>query len=198
MRKVGSLFGRRRGSDMGMVSPFHLAPRRGKEVKVLGRVLRIRASGGDGVAGVAISLRSPLTTTVITSDTIRGLRRCVASCHAHGTGRSCSFRLDLYRRCGGRCFRTRRRCTGFTSTGHGIVLRAIASRGRELRGGLALTRRVCDRSVKRLRILHKGIRRTGPIFTMMRPTAMPLIPTSPGGVLVVVTFTFLTFIFRST
>lgn len=149
-------------------------------------------SGGANIAALSIAVRSPLVSTSLASAIVRYLRGCVASCQAGGTHRSLTFARGLCKRTGTDCRSTRGGCTGFMSTGRGVVLLDCHTRRRHLRGRVGLTCRMCARISRRLRVTETGIRRVAPMCAIIRPTAMPLGPTGPGGLVVLVNFVFLT------
>lgn len=188
-----SLFGStpRRRKSTG-VSPFCLATSRTKVTSTLDRHVSISMSGGAKIAALAIAVRSPLVSTTLASAMVRYLRGCVASCHAGGTHRSLTFARGLFGRTRRGCCRTRRGCTHFVSNGRGVVVRDFHARRRHLRGRVGLTCKMFARISRRLRLTGTGMRRVAPICAMMRPTAIPLEPTGPGGVVVLVNFMFLT------
>lgn len=194
---IMSLFREEPIDTIATINPFQLTKEQYKRIRMLQDVLEVETDKKSNITKVTISLQDPLTAAIVADSAIHKLQEYITDYRTRKAKQDYDFQLSLCEQYKKEYFEAQQEYAKFADANRNVILQAVTSEKERLQKNLTLAEQIYSQSMGQLQVLRGKVQEAKPVFAVVEPATVPLIPASPKKMLIIIAFAFLAFVLES-
>lgn len=146
---------------------------------------------------VTISLQDPLAAAIVADSAVHKLQEYITDYRTRKAKQDYDFQLSLCKQYKKEYFEAQQEYAKFADANRNVILQTVTSEKDRLQKKLSLAEQIYSQSMGQLQVLRGKLQEAKPVFAVVEPATVPLFPTSPNKMFIIIAFAFLAFIFES-
>lgn len=179
------------------INPFRLTPEQSGRIGMLKKVLEVETDKKSNMTKVTVSLQDPLAAAIIADSAVQKLQEYITDYRTRKAKQDYDFQLSLCEQYKKEYFEAQQEYAKFADANRNVILQAVTSEKDRLQKNLSLAEQIYSQSMGQLQVLRGKLQEAKPVFAVVEPATVPLFPTSPNKMFIIIAFAFLAFIFES-
>ena len=179
------------------IDPFHLTPEQVERIGMLKKVLKVETDKKTNMTKVSISLQDPLTAAIVADSAVHKLQEYITDYRTRKAKQDYDFQLSLFEQYKKEYFEAQQEYAKFADANRNVILQTVTSEKERLQKNLTLAEQIYSQSMGQLQVLRGKVQEAKPVFAVVEPATVPLVPASPKKMLIIIAFAFLAFVFES-
>lgn len=146
---------------------------------------------------VTISLQDPLAAAIVADSAVHKLQEYITDYRTRKAKQDYDSQLSLCKQYKKGYFEAQQEYAKFADANRNVILQTVTSEKDRLQKNLSLAEQIYSQSMGQLQVLRGKLQEAKPVFAVVEPATVPLFPTSPNKMFIIIAFAFLAFIFES-
>lgn len=179
------------------INPFRLTPEQSGRIEMLKKVLEVETDKKSNMTKVTVSLQDPLAAAIVADSAVHKLQEYITDYRTRKAKQDFDFQLSLCEQYQKEYFAAQQEYAKFADANRNVILQTVTSEKERLQKNLSLAEQIYSQSMAQLQVLRGKLQEAKPVFAVVEPATVPLVPASPKKMLIIIAFAFLAFVFES-
>lgn len=194
---IKSLFKEEQKDSIKAIDPFRLTPEQSGRIGMLKKILEVKTDKKNNMTKVTVSLQDPLAAAIVADSAVHKLQEYITDYRTRKAKQNYDFQLSLRKQYKKEYFEAQQEYAKFADANRNVILQTVTSEKERLQKNLTLAEQIYSQSMGQLQVLRGKVQEAKPVFAVVEPATVPLVPTSPKKMLIIIAFAFLAFVFES-
>lgn len=194
---IKSLFKEEQKDSIKAIDPFRLTPEQSGRIGMLKKILEVKTDKKNNMTKVTVSLQDPLAAAIVADSAVHKLQEYITDYRTRKAKQDYNFQLSLCKQYKKEYFEAQQEYAKFADANRNVILQTVTSEKERLQKNLTLAEQIYSQSMGQLQVLRGKVQEAKPVFAVVEPATVPLVPTSPKKMLIIIAFAFLAFVFES-
>jgi uncharacterized protein involved in exopolysaccharide biosynthesis len=194
---IKSLFKEEQKDSIKAIDPFRLTPEQSGRIGMLKKILEVKTDKKNNMTKVTVSLQDPLAAAIVADSAVHKLQEYITDYRTRKAKQDYDFQLSLCKQYKKEYFEAQQEYAKFADANRNVILQTVTSEKERLQKNLTLAEQIYSQSMGQLQVLRGKVQEAKPVFAVVEPATVPLVPTSPKKMLIIIAFAFLAFVFES-
>lgn len=194
---IKSLFKEEQKDSIKAIDPFRLTPEQSGRIGMLKKILEVKTDKKNNMTKVTVSLQDPLAAAIVADSAVHKLQEYITDYRTRKAKQDYDFQLSLCEQYKKEYFEAQQEYAKFADANRNVILQAVTSEKDRLQKNLSLAEQIYSQSMGQLQVLRGKVQEAKPVFAVVEPATVPLVPASPKKMLIIIVFAFLAFVFES-
>lgn len=194
---IKSLFKEEQKDSIKAIDPFRLTPEQSGRIGMLKKILEVKTDKKNNMTKVTVSLQDPLAAAIVADSAVHKLQEYITDYRTRKAKQDYDFQLSLCKQYKKEYFEAQQEYAKFADANRNVILQTVTSEKERLQKNLTLAELIYSQSMGQLQVLRGKVQEAKPVFAVVEPATVPLVPTSPKKMLIIIAFAFLAFVFES-
>lgn len=194
---IKSLFKEEQKDSIKAIDPFRLTPEQSGRIGMLKKILEVKTDKKNNMTKVTVSLQDPLAAAIVADSAVHKLQEYITDYRTRKAKQDYDFQLSLCKQYKKEYFEAQQEYAKFADANRNVILQTVTSEKERLQKNLTLAEQIYSQSMGQLQVLRGKVQEAKPVFAVVEPATVPLVPASPKKMLIIIAFAFLAFVFKS-
>lgn len=194
---IKSLFKEEQKDSIKAIDPFRLTPEQSGRIGMLKKILEVKTDKKNNMTKVTVSLQDPLAAAIVADSAVHKLQEYITDYRTRKAKQDYDFQLSLCEQYKKEYFEAQQEYAKFADANRNVILQTVTSEKERLQKNLTLAEQIYSQSMGQLQVLRGKVQEAKPVFAVVEPATVPLVPASPKKMLIIIAFAFLAFVFES-
>ena len=174
--------------------PFHLTREEEKSLMDIKEMMSAEADKTTGITTISITLQDPVVAAVVADSVVHKLQAYITAYRTKKATEDFNYQEKLYEKSKEEYYRIQREYAAFQDRNQLVTLNAAKVEGERMETQLKLASQIYQQAATQLELLRAKIQEDKPVFAVVEPATVPLKPSAPRKVLILIGFMFLAFV----
>lgn len=193
---IKSLFKEEQKDSVKVIDPFRLTPEQNGRIGMLKKILEVETDKKSNMTKVTVSLQDPLAAAIVADSAVHKLQEYITDYRTRKAKQDYDFQLSLCEQYKKEYFEAQQEYAKFADANRNVILQTVTSEKERLQKNLTLAEQIYSQSMGQLQVLRGKVQEAKPVFAVVEPATVPLVPASPKKMLIIIAFAFLAFVFE--
>lgn len=194
---IKSLFKEEQKDSIKVIDPFRLTPEQNGRIGMLKQILEVETDKKSNMTKITVSLQDPLAAAIVADSAVHKLQEYITDYRTRKAKQDYDFQLSLCEQYKKEYFEAQQEYAKFADANRNVILQTVTSEKERLQKNLTLAEQIYSQSMGQLQVLRGKVQEAKPVFAVVEPATVPLVPASPKKMLIIIAFAFLAFVFES-
>lgn len=194
---IKSFFKEEQKDSIKAIDSFRLTPEQSGRIGILKKVLEVETDKKSNMTKVTVSLQDPLAAAIVADSAVHKLQEYIIDYRTRKAKQDYDFQLSLCEQYKKEYFEAQQEYAKFADANRNVILQTVTSEKERLQKNLTLAEQIYSQSMGQLQVLRGKVQEAKPVFAVVEPATVPLVPASPKKMLIIIAFAFLAFVFES-
>lgn len=194
---IKSLFKEEQKDSVKVIDPFRLTPEQNGRIGMLKQILEVETDKKSNMTKITVSLQDPLAAAIVADSAVHKLQEYITDYRTRKAKQDYDFQLSLCEQYKKEYFEAQQEYAKFADANRNVILQTVTSEKERLQKNLTLAEQIYSQSMGQLQVLRGKVQEAKPVFAVVEPSTVPLVPASPKKMLIIIAFAFLAFVFES-
>lgn len=194
---IKSFFKEEQKDSIKAIDSFRLTPEQSGRIGMLKKVLEVETDKKSNMTKVTVSLQDPLAAAIVADSAVHKLQEYITDYRTRKAKQDYDFQLSLCEQYKKEYFEVQQEYAKFADANRNVILQTVTSEKERLQKNLTLAEQIYSQSMGQLQVLRRKVQEAKPVFAVVEPATVPLVPASPKKMLIIIAFAFLAFVFES-
>lgn len=194
---IKSLFKEEQKDSVKVIDPFRLTPEQNGRIGMLKKILEVETDKKSNMTKVTVSLQDPLAAAIVADSAVHKLQEYITDYRTRKAKQDYDLQFNFCEQYKKEYFEAQQEYAKFADANRNVILQTVTSEKDRLQKKLSLAEQIYSQSMGQLQVLRGKLQEAKPVFAVVEPATVPLFPTSPNKMFIIIAFAFLAFIFES-
>lgn len=195
--EIKSLFKEEPQNTINDINPFRLTMEQNGRIGMLKKVLKVETDKKSNMTKVSVSLQDPLAAAIVADSAVHKLQEYITDYRTRKAKQDYDFQLNLCEQYKKEYFEAQQEYAKFADANRNVILQTVTSERERLQKNLSLAEQIYSQSMGQLQVLRGKVQEAKPVFAVVEPATVPLVPASPRKIMIIIVFAFLAFVLES-
>lgn len=180
------------GTDtIAAFNPFQLTKKESQKVETLRKTIQANIDKKTGITTLSVTLQDPKVTAMVADSVVAKLQQYIINYRIAKAKEDCSYLEQLYKERQQEYYDTQQRYARYVDTNKNLVLQSVRTEQERLQNDMNLAFQVYSQVAQQLQIARAKIQEEKPVFAVVEPSTIPLLPSGSSWKVIVLGFILL-------
>lgn len=195
--EIKSLFKEEPKDSTQTINPFRLTPEQSGRINMLKGILKVETDKKTTMTTVSVSLQDPLAAAIVADSAVHKLQEYITDYRTRKAKQDYDFQLSLCEQYRKEYFAAQQEYAKFSDANQNIIRQTVTTEKERLQKNLSLAEQIYSQSMGQLQVLRGKLQEAKPVFAVVEPATVPLVPSAPRKMIIIIVFAFLAFVVES-
>ncbi|WP_290450812.1 Wzz/FepE/Etk N-terminal domain-containing protein [uncultured Muribaculum sp.] len=173
------------------INIFHLSPKENDIVLALSSRISANVDTKTSVITLSSTMQDPVVSAMLADTIAMRLREYVTEYRTNKARQDMEYAQKLNDEARDEYYKAQQRYADYTDKNQGLILRSAQTERDRLQNESSLAFNLYNQTAQQLQMAKAKVQQTTPVYTVVQPATVPLRPSKPSKVLILVGFVFL-------
>ncbi len=179
------------------LNPFHLTPKQRGQVNALRKTISVESDKKTGITKLSVTLQDPLVAATIADSVLVKLQKYIIKYKTSKAEEDCKYWEQLYNERKKEYYIAQENYAKYSDANKNVVLQSIKIEQERLQNEQALAFQVFSQVATQLQMARAKLQEEKPVFAVLEPASVPLLPTGTNKKIIILGFVFLALVVSS-
>ena len=174
--------------------PFHLTKEEEENLTSIKEMMSAEADKTTGITTISVTLQDPVVAAVVADSVVHKLQAYITAYRTKKATEDFKYQEMLYEKAKEEYYQIQKEYAAFQDRNQLVTLNAVKVEGERMETQLKLASQIYQQAATQLELLRAKIQEDKPVFAVVEPATVPLKPSAPRKVLILIGFMFLAFV----
>ena len=174
-----------------VINPFHLTRAEDISVKRLRSLITANVDKKTGVTSLSVTMQDPLVAAIVTDTLLSKLKEHIINYRISKAEEDCNYYEKLYNESKDKYYEAQKAYANYLDANKNIILRSVQIEGERLQNEMNLAYNVYNQMAGQLQMGRAKVQEAKPMFTVVEPATVPLLPSGTGRKMILLGIVFL-------
>ena len=198
-RAIGGIAGLFRSGSEEDATPqkpdaFRLTPEESGIAATLASRVNVESAAKTSIISISVTMQDPMVAAMLADTVAERLKEYVIDYRTNKARKDMEYAQKLNDEARQAYYEAQQRYTNYVDNNQGIVLRSKRNEEERLQNEQALAFNLYNTTSQQLQVAKDKVQEITPVFTVVQPSTVPLAPSKPSKMLIIVGCVFLAFV----
>lgn len=178
-------------NDEGKVDPFQLTFEQSGVVGALNGRIMASVDKKSWVITLSVTMQDPLISATLTDTVMHKLQNYITDYRTNKARKDLEFSQKVYEEARDNYYESQQAYADFVDRNQGIMRKTMEAKEERLRNEMTLDYTLYNQTAQQLQLAKAKVQENTPVYTVVQPATVPLLPSKPSKMLILVAFVFL-------
>jgi uncharacterized protein involved in exopolysaccharide biosynthesis len=173
------------------LNPFHLTPKQRGQVNALKKTISVESDKKTGITKLSVTLQDPLVAATIADSVLVKLQKYIIKYKTSKAEEDCKYWEQLYSERKKEYYKAQENYAEYSDANKNVVLQSVRVEQERLQNEQALAFQVFSQVATQLQMARAKLQEEKPVFAVLEPASVPLLPTGTNKKIIILGFVFL-------
>ena len=173
------------------LNPFQLTPKEYKKVTKLRNTIQANIDKKTGITTLSVTLQDAKVAAMVADSVVAKLQQYIINYRIAKAKEDCTYLEQLYRERQQEYYDAQQRYARYVDANKSLVLQSIRTEQERLQNDMNLAYQVYSQVAQQLQVARAKIQEEKPVFAIVEPATIPLLPSGASRKFIVLGFIFL-------
>lgn len=173
------------------VDPFRLSPDENRVAENLGRRIEVVIDKKTSLVTLSVTMQDPLVSATLADTVLRNLQAYVTDYRTNKARNDLEFTQQLYDESQREYHEAQQRYARYMDANQNVVRRSVKTEQERLQNEATLAYNVYNQMAQQLQLARAKVQESTPVYAVVQPASVPLKPSKPSKLLILIGFVFL-------
>lgn len=179
------------------IDPFRLTREQKGRIEMLKEMLKAETDKKTGMTTVSISLQDPVASALAADSAVTKLQRYITDYRTRKAQQDCDYLEKVCKKCNEEYIKAQEAYARFADANKNIILQSVKAESERLQKAASSAYQIYNQMDTQLQLSRAKIQEAKPVFAVVEPATVPLHPSAPRKMIILVGFMFLAFFIKS-
>lgn len=179
------------------IDPFRLTRKQSERIRMLRKVLDAETDKKTSMTTVSVKLQDPVATALVADSAITKLQRYITDYRTRKAQQDCIYLEKITQEREAIYIKAQKEYAHFADANKNIILQSVKAESERLQKAATAAYEVYSQMETQLQLARAKVQEAKPVFAVVEPSTVPLHPSSPKKMILLIGFVFLAFICES-
>lgn len=171
--------------------PFHLTHKEAGTLNAIKKAMTAEADKTTGITTVSVTLQDPVVTAVVADSVVNKLQQYITDYRTRKATEDFDYQKKLYDKAKDEYYRLQQEYARYVDKNQQVILQSAKIEQERLKEQYNLAYQLFQQAATQLEVLRAKIQEDKPVFAVVEPASVPLKPSAPRKVIILIGFVFL-------
>lgn len=172
---------------------FQLTKKQAENANAISKRIDVSVDKKTGVISLKVTMQDPVVSAQITDTVMTNLQKYVTEYRTNKAKRDLEYTEKLYKEAQNEYYMAQQKYASFADTNKDIVLIGFRSKMERLQNEATLAYNLYNQLSQQLQMAKAKVQEVTPVYTVVQPASVPLIPASPNKIFIILSSILLAF-----
>lgn len=173
------------------INPFQLTKKESDKVEGLRKVLTAEVNKKTAMTTISVTLQDPKVTAIVADSVVTKLQQYIIDYRIKKAKEDCAYLEELYHERQQEYYEAQSKYAHYFDTNRNIAFQSIRAEQERLQNDMNLAYQVYSQVAQQLQVARAKIQEEKPVFAVVEPATVPLLPSSTSKKVIFVGIIFL-------
>ena len=190
---VLSLFTEEEESTGASLNPFRLTKKESLTVESIKQSMSAVVDKKSGITTVSVTLQDPVVAATVADSVVSKLQEYITDYRTRKASEDCVYWEKLYKDRQAEYYAAQQAYASYSDENKSLYTQRSKIEGERLRNEMNLAYQVYNQTAQQLQLARGKVQEAKPVFAVVNPSTVPLLPSGPRKLVILVGFVFLFF-----
>lgn len=174
--------------------PFRLTREESKRLKAIKEAMTAEADTKTGITTITVTLQDPEVTATVADSVIHKLQAYITAYRTKKATEDFKYQEMLYNKAKEEYYTCQKEYATYMDKNQQVILQSAKIEGERIKAEVDLAKQVYQQAATQMELYRAKIQEEKPVFAVVEPATVPLVPSAPKKVLILIGFMFLAFV----
>lgn len=174
------------------LNPFQLTEKEAAKVKGLRQSILAEVDKKTAMTTISVTLQDPKVTAIVADSVVGKLQQYIIDYRIKKAKEDCAYLEELYKERQQEYYDAQSKYAHYFDTNRNIALQSVRAEQERLQNDMNLAYQVYSQVAQQLQVARAKIQEEKPVFAVVEPATVPLLPSSTSKKVIVLGFIILT------
>lgn len=176
---------------ISVLNPFQLTKEEYLKVKKLREVITADVDKKTAMTTVTVTLQDPKVTAIVADSVVGKLQQYIIDYRIKKAKEDCAYLEELYKERQQEYYQAQSKYAHYFDTNRNIAFQSVRAEQERLQNDMNLAYQVYSQVAQQLQVARAKIQEEKPVFAIIEPAIVPLLPSSTSRKAIIIGFIFL-------
>lgn len=188
---VMSLFSDKEEEERIAPDPFHLTRKEEKSLMLIKESMKAEADKTTGITTITVTLQDPVVTAVVADSVVNKLQQYIADYRTRKAIEDFNYQEVIYNKAKAEFYSLQQEYARYVDRNQKITLQSAKIEQERMKDQYDLAYQLFQQAATQLEVFRAKIQEDKPVFAVVEPASVPLKPSAPRKVIILIGFVFL-------
>lgn len=194
---VSLIKGEKEETEKTTIDPFRLTKKESKRLEDIKKSMTAEADTKTGITTITVTLQDPEVTATVADSVIHKLQAYITAYRTKKATEDFAYQEMLYNKAQKEYYALQKEYATYVDRNQQIILQSAKIEGDRIKAQMELANQVYQQAATQMELYRAKIQEDKPVFAVVEPATVPLVPASPKKMLIIIAFAFLAFVLES-
>lgn len=162
-----------------------------KKIKYLKKNIVANVDKKTGITNVSVALQVPIVTAVVADSVVHKLQECIIGYRTSKAKEDCFYLEKLFKERQNEYYVAQKKYAEYVDAHDNLILQSVRTEQERLQNDMNLAYQVYSQVANQLQVARAKVQEEKPVFAVVEPAVVPLIPSGTGKIMYMLLFAFL-------
>lgn len=174
-----------------VLNPFQLTEEEAAKVKGLRRSILAEVDKKTAMTTITVTLQDPKVTAIVADSVVAKLQQYIIDYRIKKAKEDCAYLEQLYKERQQEYYQAQSKYAHYFDSNRNIALQSVRAEQERLQNDMNLAYQVYSQVAQQLQVARAKIQEEKPVFAIIEPAIVPLLPSSTSRKAIIIGFIFL-------
>lgn len=187
---IKSLFSEK-ADTVSVLNPFQLTEEEAAKVKGLRQSILAEVDKKTAMTTLTVTLQDPKVTAIVADSVVAKLQQYIIDYRIKKAKEDCAYLEQLYKERQQEYYEAQSKYAHYFDSNRNIALQSVRAEQERLQNDMSLAYQVYSQVAQQLQVARAKIQEEKPVFAIIEPAIVPLLPSSTSRKAIIIGFIFL-------
>ena len=173
---------------------FMLTEEESQKILSLKKNVSVMMDKKTAITNVSVTLQDPEVTAVVADSVVRKLQECIIGYRTSKAKEDCTYLEKLYQDRQQEYYAAQKKYADYVDTHDNLILQSVRAEQERLQNDMSLAYQVYSQVATQLQMARAKVQEEKPVFAVVEPAVVPLLPSGMGKKMYILAFMFLKYV----
>lgn len=173
------------------LDPFHLTRKQKGQVGKIKRIIEAESEAKTGITKIGVTLQDPLVAATVVNAVLDKLQKYITNYKTSKAQEDCKYLEELYNERQKEYYEAQEKYAEYSDMNQGVIRQSVKIEEERLQNEQNLAFQIFSQVATQLQVARAKLQEEKPVFAILEPASVPLIPAAPNKKMIVIGFVFL-------
>lgn len=177
---------------VSMLNPFQLTEKEAAKVEGLRKAIIANVDKKTAMTTITVTLQDPKVTAIVADSVVGKLQQYIVDYRIKKAKEDCAYLEELYKERQKEYYQAQSKYAHYFDTNRNIAFQSVRAEQERLQNDMNLAYQVYSQVAQQLQVARAKIQEEKPVFAVVEPATIPLLPSGTSRKVILLSIVFLT------
>lgn len=197
IESILSIFKNKENDNNSIIDPFKLTTEQDSRINAVKEILSAETDEATKMTKISVTLQDPVAAALVADSAVVKLQRYITDYRTRKAQEDYNYLTKMAKETEEEYLKAQNEYSRFMDANNNVILQTVRAEGERLRNAAASKYQIYSQMETQRQLARAKVQEAKPVFAVVEPATVPLFPSSPKKMMILVVFVFLAVVVES-